>query len=74
SNALALWALSLLMMCALALGTLAVFLPGLAAVLGSAAGLLGHYARWTALLLGRFPFASLSAHSPYCLIWLAGAY
>lgn len=74
SNALALWALSLLMMCALVLGTLAVFLPGLAAVLGSAAGLLGHYARWTALLLGRFPFASLSAHSPYCLIWLAGAY
>ena len=74
SNVLALWALSLLMMCALILGTLAVFLPGLAAVLGWAAGGLGHYARWIALLLGKFPFASLSADSPYCLIWLAGAY
>ena len=74
SNVLALWALSLLMMCALLLGTLAVFLPGPAAVLGAAAGLLGHYARWAALLLGRFPFASLSADSPYCRIWLAGVY
>lgn len=74
SNVLALWALSLLMMCALALGTLAVFLPGPAALLGTVAGLLGHYARWIALLLGKFPFASLSADSTYCLIWLAGVY
>lgn len=74
SNVLALWALSLLMVCALALGTLAVFLPVPAALLGAAAGLLGHYARWAALLLGRFPFASLSAGSRYCLIWLAAAY
>lgn len=74
SNVLALWALSLLMMCALVLGTLAVFLPGLAGVLGAAAGLLGHYARWVTLLLGKFPFASLSADNTYCLIWLAGVY
>ena len=74
SNVLALWALSLLMMCALALGTLAVFLPGPAAFLGTAAGLLGHYARWAALLLGKFPFASLSTDSRYCVIWLGAVY
>lgn len=74
SNVLALWALSLLMMCALVLGTLAVFLPGPAALLGTAAGVLGHYTRRAALLLGRFPFASLSADSTYCLIWLGGVY
>lgn len=74
SNVLALWALSLLMVCALALGTLAVFLPGPAAVLGAVAGGLGHYARWAALLLGKFPFASLSTDSWYCLIWLAAVY
>ena len=74
SNVLALWALSLLMVCALALGTLAVFLPGPAALLGGLAGLLGHYARWVTLLLGRFPFASLSTESRYCLIWLAAVY
>ena len=74
SNVLALWALSLLMMCTLVLGTLAVFLPGPAAALGALAGLLGHYTRWMVLWLGRFPFASLSADSPYCLIWLGGVY
>lgn len=74
SSVLALWALSLLMVCALALGTLAVFFPGPAALLGTTAGVLGHYARWVALLLGKFPFASLSADSTYCLIWLGGVY
>ena len=74
SNVLVLWALSLLMVCALLLGTLAVFLPAPAALLGAAAGLLGHYARWMALALGKFPFASLSADSRYCLIWLGAVY
>lgn len=74
SNVLALWALSLLMVCALALGTLAVLFPGPAALLGGAAGLLGHYVRRVVLLLGRFPFASLSTDSRYCVIWLAAAY
>ena len=74
SGVLALWALSLLMVCALALGTLAIVLPGLSALLGVVAGVLGHYARWVALLLGRFPFASLSTDSRYCLIWLAAVY
>ena len=74
SGVLALWALSLLMMCALVLGTIGIFLPGPAALLGSAAGLLGHYARAAALLLGKFPFASLGTNSRYCLIWLAAVY
>ena len=74
SNVLVLWALSLLMVCALVLGMLGVFLPAPAAVLGAVAGLLAHYARWMALLLGKFPFASLSADNAYCLIWLGAAY
>lgn len=74
SGVLALWALSLLMVCALILGTLAVFLPAPAAILGTAAGVLGHYARWVALLLGKISFASLSTDSRYCLIWLAAVY
>ncbi|MDE6260490.1 MAG: DNA internalization-related competence protein ComEC/Rec2 [Oscillospiraceae bacterium] len=74
SNVLALWTLSLLMMCALILGTLAVFLPVPMAFLGGIAGLLGHYARWVALWLGRFPFASLSTDSRYCVIWLGAVY
>ncbi|MBD5084118.1 MAG: DNA internalization-related competence protein ComEC/Rec2 [Clostridiales bacterium] len=74
SSVLALWALSLLMMCALVLGALAVFLPGPAACLGVIAGLLGHYTRWVVLWLGRFPFASLSTDSRYCVIWLGAVY
>ena len=74
SNVLVLWALSLMMICGLALGIVGVFLPGPAALLGTAAGLLGHYARWVTLLLGKFPYASLSADNAYCLIWLAGVY
>ena len=74
SNVLALWALSLLLVCSLVLGPLALLLPGPAGLLGRAAGLLGHYVRWAALGLGRFPFASLSTHSRYCLIWLGAVY
>ena len=74
SSVLVLWALSLLMVCALALGLAGIFLPAPAAVLGAVAGLLAHYARWMALLLGKFPFASLGADNAYCLIWLGAAY
>lgn len=74
SGVLVLWALSLLMVCALILGTVAIFLPAPAALLGAVVGLLGHYARGVVLLLGKFPFASLSTDSRYCLIWLAAVY
>ena len=74
SSVLALWALSALMGCSLILGTIAIWLPVPAALLGTAAGLPAHYARWVALLLGKFPFASLSTDSRYCLIWLAAVY
>lgn len=74
SSVLVLWSLSLLMVCALVLGTAAVFLPAPAALLGMLAGLLGRYARWMALMLGKFPFASLSTDSRYCVIWLAAVY
>ncbi len=74
ANILTLWALTLLMVSGLAIGTLAIFLPAVAAVPGALFGLLAHYARWMALLLGRLPFASLSAGDPYCLIWLIAVY
>lgn len=74
SSVLVLWALSLLMVCALVLGTMALVCPGLAALLGRMAGLPGRYARWMVLRLGRVPLASLGADNPYCLLFLAGAY
>lgn len=74
SGILTLWALSLLLICALVLGMLAIFMPGFASIPGAAAGLLGHYARWAALGLGKLPFASLSTDNCYCLIWLAAVY
>lgn len=74
ANVLTLWALTLLMMTALLIGTLAVFFPGPAAVLGAVCGLAAHYVRWVVLWLGKFPFASLSADNPYCLIWLGAVY
>jgi len=74
SGMLALWALGLLMVCALVLGTLAALFPVPVTFLGAVAGLLGHYARWVALLIGRFPFASLSTDSRYCIIWLVAVY
>ncbi len=74
ANILTLWALTLLMISGLVIGVLAIFLPGAAAIPGAVFGLLAHYARWMALLLGKLPFASLSADNLYCLIWLAAVY
>lgn len=74
SGMLTLWALSALMGAALILGTIALILPAPAALLGAAAGLPAHYARWVTLLLGKFPFASLNTDSRYCLIWLTAVY
>lgn len=74
ANALTLWALSALMVSALTVGVLAILLPGPMAVLGGLCGVTAHYARWVALGLGRFPFASLTTDNPYCLIWLGAVY
>lgn len=74
ANFLTLWALSALMVSALLVGALAVLFPGPMAILGGLCGVSAHYARWIALGLGRFPFASLSTDNPYCLIWLGALY
>lgn len=74
ANVLTLWALTLLMICGLVVGVLAIFLPGAAAIPGAVSGLFAHYAGGTALFLGRQPFASLSAGDPYCLVWLIALY
>lgn len=74
ANILTLWALTLLMISGLLIGTMAVFFPGPAVILGMVLGLAAHYAQAMALLLGRFPFASLSTDNLYCLIWLGAVY
>ncbi len=74
ANILVLWALTLLMVSGLIIGALAIFFPAAMAVPGAVFGLAARYARWMALLLGKLPFASLSADDPYCLIWLAAVY
>lgn len=74
ANILVLWAISVLMMCALALGLLGLWLPGLAACLGQGAGLLGHYTVWMVHKLGTFPYAVLDMENLYHVIWLVGAY
>lgn len=74
ANILVLWAISLLMMCALALGLLGLWLPDLAGALGQGAGLLGHYTVWVVHRLSAFPYAVLDTGNPYHVIWLVGAY
>ena len=74
TNILTLWAITALMVCTLAIGTMAVFAPGFMAVFGFAAGLLGHYVHAVTSLLGRLPLASLPGDNPYFLIWLMAAY
>ena len=74
ANILTLWAMSVLMMCALALGLLGLWLPGVAALLGQGAGLLGHYTLWVVHKLGTFPYGVLDMKNIYHVIWLVGAY
>lgn len=74
ANILTLWAMSILMMCALVLGLLGLWLPGVAALLGQGAGLLGHYTVWMVHKLGTFPYAVLDMKNIYHVIWLVGAY
>lgn len=73
-NILVLWALTLLMVCALALGFLALCLPGVATLLGQGAGVLGHYALWVIHQFGTLPHGVLDMSNPYHVIWLVGVY
>ena len=74
TNILTLWAATALMVCALVVGTIAIFLPGLAVIPGNIAGLLAHYITGIASFIGRFPFSTLDASNLYILIWLLAVY
>lgn len=74
TNILTLWAVTALMICALIIGTLAIFLPQLMIIPGTLTGLLGHYVLAVTSLIGRLPLASLPGDNPYFLIWLMAAY
>ncbi len=74
TNILTLWAVTILTIAGLFLGILGIFLPGLAAIPGAAAGLLAHYIRWIVLRLGSWPLACLDAENPQFQLWLAAAY
>lgn len=74
TNLLTLWAVTLLMVCALVLGTLAILFPAVMAWPGLAAGLLGHYIHGVVSLLGRFPLACLDGTNPNFQIWLLAVY
>lgn len=74
TNVLTLWAVTALMICALVLGTLAIFIPGIMAIPGFIAGLFGHYVYAVTSVVGRWPLACISAENPHFLIWLIAAY
>ena len=74
TNLLTLWAVTVLMVCALVIGTLAMFLPAVMVWPGFAAGVLGHYIHAVVSLLGRLPLASLDGTNPYFQIWLLAVY
>lgn len=74
TNLLILPALPVFFLCVLAVGTLGVFLPGLAAPLGAVTGLLGRYIIAVASLLGRWRFAAVDAGNVYYALCLAAVY
>lgn len=74
TNVLVLWAVTVLMVSALAIGTLAVFLPAVMVYPGALFGLAGHYIRAVVMAVGAWPLAALSVHFPTFLIWLAAVY
>jgi len=74
TNLLVLWAVTALMVAALAIGTMAIFLPGVMIYPGMALGLLAHYVRAVVMEIGAWPLVCLPAgFAPFC-IWLAAAY
>ena len=74
TNLLTLWAVTLLMVGALIIGTLAIFLPSVMVWPGLMVGLLGHYIHAVTSLLGRFSLSSLDGSNAYFQIWLLAAY
>lgn len=74
TNLLTLWAITALMVCALVIGTLAIFLPSIMVWAGLVIGLLGHYIYTVVLVLGRLPLASLDGTNHYFQIWLLAVY
>lgn len=74
TNVLVLWAVTILMVAALAIGTLAIFLPEFMRYPGMVFGLTGHYVRAVVTFIGSWPLASLSTHFAAFRVWLAAAY
>ncbi len=74
TNILTLWAVTILMVCALVIGTLAIFFPAVMAWPGFLVGLLAHYITAVVSVLGRLPLASLESTNPYFQIWLFSVY
>ena len=74
TNILVLWAATLLMVCALIVGTLAVFFPGAMTIPGAVCGLLARYIRAVVAVIGRRPLSSLDGTNLYFRVWLATVY
>lgn len=74
TNILTLWAVTALMVCALVIGSLAIFLPQIMILPGFIAGQFAHYIHAVTSMIGRWPLASLSAEIPNFLICLVTAY
>lgn len=74
ANLLVLPAVTVLMISALALGLLALVLPGPAALLGRLFGLTGHWIAAVVTRLSRWPLACLSCEALTLRIWLAAVY
>jgi competence protein ComEC len=74
SNLLTLWAIGFLFLGGLGVGTLAVVLPGPAAVLAVPFTALARYLQWVVGLLSRPALAALPLESVYYRAWLVLAY
>ena len=74
ANLLALWAVSLAFLGGLAVAVLGVFLPALAGLLAWVAAMPVWYLQWASAALAGLPFASVSVHSVYLILWMALTY
>lgn len=74
ANLLVLWAVQLLLPLALLVGTLGLFLPGMAHLLAIPAGLPARYIIWVVTSLGRWRFAAVDTDNFYILVTVAALY